>query len=144
MGLLALDSCSRILTLSCRESKDDSLPGLTSAIRSCIKSVTPEYSADLSAWVAGLVDNTRTQHNISDFLVIVLGFLVGRVGARTRGTNVVLKLPKVLHSSFQTFEKFAVLLTSRACQVGGDEGLEISIYLETESANILKEDKIML
>lgn len=123
---------------------DDSLPRLASAIRSSIKRVTPEYSADLLEWVAGLENDTRAQYNVIDFLGIdLVGSSWQDWSAYTRH-DFGFGVPKALRSSFQTFGNFAIFLPSRACQVGGDEGLEVNLCLETASAGRLMDDELML
>lgn len=122
----------------------DSLPRLASAIRSSIKGVTPEYSAELLEWVAGLADDTRIRYNTDD------SFGMDLLGSGWQDWNAYTKhdfgfgFPKALRSPIQTCGNLAILLPSRACQVGGEEGLEVNLCLETTSANRLMVDELML
>lgn len=115
--------------------EDGNLPRLAALVRTSTQTITPEYVAELPQRVAG---------NMDSFLKIDLA------GTSWQGMKAYTQhdfgfgVPKALRWPNPAVQGCVFIFPSRACIVGGDEGLEICVCLEKSSADRLMEDESML
>lgn len=119
---------------------------LAPLVRQGIKEITPQYTAEMPEWVAGLRDRRWITVNMSNFLGLDLA------GTSWQGMEAYQKhdfgfgLPVALRWPNPSFEGYVFIFPQRSGVKGAapDEGLEVCVCLEAGSADRLLKDEELL
>lgn len=125
---------------------DADLRRLAPLVRQGIREITPQYTAEMPEWVAGLRDRRWITVNMNNFLGIDLA------GTSWQGMEAYQKhdfgfgLPVALRWPNPMFEGYVFIFPQRAGVKGAvpDEGLEVCVCLEEGSADRLLKDEELL
>lgn len=133
---------------------DDNLPRLAAAVRASIRSITPQYAAELPEWVAGLEDRRYIAIAMDSFLGMDLAGTSWQAMTPYEQHDFGFGLPRALRWPHPQFEGYVFVLPSRAGVkknlaggggVGGnDEGVEICVCLEESCHDRLLQDPELL
>lgn len=112
---------------------------LAPLVRQGIKEITPQYTAEMPEWIAGLSDRRWITVNMNNFLGIDLA------GTSWQGMEAYQKhdfgfgLPAALRWPNPCFEGYVFIFPQRSGVKGAapDEGLEVRVFLEEGSADRL-------
>jgi len=125
---------------------DGNLPELAQRVRGSIKTITPQYVAELPEWVAGLEDRRWININMNSFLGMDLA------GTSWQGMNVYKKhnfgfgVARAVRFPDPQFEGYVFVYPSRAevKEDACDEGIEVCVCLEKSCHDRLMQDKELL
>ncbi|KAK8087402.1 hypothetical protein PG994_002376 [Apiospora phragmitis] len=131
---------------------EDNLPRLAAAVRRSIRTITPQYAAELPEWVAGLEDRRYIAIAMDSFLGMDLAGTSWQGMTPYEQHDFGFGLPKAMRWPHPQFEGYVFLLPSRAAvkkqnkEGGGDndEGLEICVCLEESCHDRLLQDTELL
>lgn len=132
---------------------NDNLPQLAAAVRESIKTITPQYAAELPEWVAGLEDRRYIAITMDSFLGMDLAGTSWQAMTPYEHHDFGFGLPKAMRWPHPQFEGYVFVLPSRAAakkdkQDGSgddnDEGLEICVCLEESCHDRLLRDAELL
>ncbi|KAF7290948.1 Omega-hydroxypalmitate O-feruloyl transferase [Mycena chlorophos] len=120
------------------------LSRLARLVRQATNAITPQALDELAEWISGVDDPRNIQLNLHSFLG--MDFLANswhQMRAYAEH-DFGFGLPRALRWPSPAFDGYVCIFPSRAHIVGGDEGLEMAICLEEQTAKRLMVDEIML
>jgi hypothetical protein len=125
---------------------DNNLPELAQKVRASIKTITPQYVAELPEWVAGLEDRRWININMDSFLGMDLA------GTSWQAMNVYQQhdfgfgIARAIRFPDPQFEGYVFVYPSRADvkENAVDEGIEVCVCLEKSCHDRLAQDKELL
>jgi len=125
---------------------ENNLPEIAQRVRNSIKTITPQYVAELPEWIAGLDDRRWISINMSSFLGMDLA------GTSWQGMNVYQKhdfgfgVAKAIRFPDPQFEGYVFVYPSRADVKDNavDEGIEVCVCLEKGCHDRLMKDTELL
>ncbi|KAK8076976.1 hypothetical protein PG996_003146 [Apiospora saccharicola] len=141
-----------------RPEGESNLPQLAAAVRESIRTITPQYAAELPEWVAGLEDRRYIAIDMDSFLGMDLAGTSWQAMTPYERHDFGFGLPKAMRWPHPQFEGYVFVLPSRAAVkktknsngVAGrsedenDEGLEICVCLEESCHDRLLRDAELL
>ncbi|KAK7947843.1 uncharacterized protein PG986_008729 [Apiospora aurea] len=135
------------------DGKSSNLPQLAAAVRESIRTITPQYAAELPEWVAGLEDRRYIAIAMDSFLGMDLAGTSWQAMTPYEQHDFGFGLPKAMRWPHPQFEGYVFVLPSRAAVkknansgAGGDndEGLEVCVCLEESCHDRLLQDPELL
>ncbi|KAK8009450.1 hypothetical protein PG991_012001 [Apiospora marii] len=135
-----------------RSDGENNLPQLAAAVRESIRTITPQYAAELPEWVAGLEDRRYIAIAMDSFLGMDLAGTSWQAMTPYEQHDFGFGLPRAMRWPHPQFEGYVFVLPSRAAvKKGGDagrgdndEGLEICVCLEESCHDRLLHDSELL
>lgn len=141
-------SIEELLSEGRGEDSNSNLPALAAAVRASIRAITPQYVAELPAWVAGLADRRYIAIAMDAFLALDLAGTSWQAMTPYEQHDFGFGLPRAMRWPHPQFEGYVFVLPSRAAvkkgDDDGDEGLEMVVCLEESCHNRLMEDPELL
>jgi hypothetical protein len=125
---------------------DGNLPDIAQRVRNSIKTITPQYVAELPEWIAGLDDRRWININMNSFLGLDLA------ATSWQGMSVYQKhdfgfgIARAIRFPDPQFEGYAFVYPSRAGvkENAVDEGIEVCVCLEKGCQDRLMKDEELL
>jgi hypothetical protein len=125
---------------------DNNLPDVAQKVRNSIKTITPQYVAELPEWIAGLEDRRWINIDMKSFLGMDLA------GTNWQGMNVYQKhdfrfgIARAIRFPDPQFEGYVFVYPSRAGikENAIDEGIEVCVCLEKDCHDRLMRDEELL
>ncbi|KAF3000692.1 hypothetical protein E8E13_002152 [Curvularia kusanoi] len=125
---------------------DDNLPELAQRVRNSIKTITPQYAAELPEWVAGLEDRRWININVDAFLGMDMTATSWQAMNAYQQHDFGFGIVRAVRSPDPPYEGYVFVYPSRADvkENAVDEGIEVCVCLEKSCHVRLAQDEELL